>query len=207
MKHRPPYLVGLTGGIGSGKSTVADLFNALGTDVIDADAISRHVVEPGSPLLTAIGDHFGAAVITATGRLDRAALRDRVFADPGARAWLEDLLHPAIRQEIKTRVNALRGDYAILVVPLLLESGHYDFVDEILVVDVPEAVQVERAMQRDGTTEAQVRAIMATQVSREARLEQADDVLDNTVSLDDLEERVRELHGHYLEAARHARQT
>lgn len=195
------FVVGITGGIGSGKTAVSDRFEALGIRVVDADLASRWVVEPGRPALARIAEHFGDDVLAADGTLDRAALRRLVFADPEARQWLEALLHPLIAQEIRAALAAAESPYAILVSPLLLESGQTEFVDRVLVVDVPESVQIERTMARDDNDEAQVRSIIAVQIDRSARLEGADDVIENDGGLDALDVRVAELHHRYLELA------
>jgi dephospho-CoA kinase len=195
------FVVGITGGIGSGKTAVSDRFEALGIRVVDADQASRWVVEPGRPALASIAEHFGDAVLAADGTLDRAALRKRVFADPEERRWLEALLHPLIAEEIRTALANAESPYAILVSPLLIESGQTEFVDRVLVVDVPETVQIERTMARDDNDEAQVRSIIAVQIERPARLAHADDVIENDGGLDALDARVAELHRRYLELA------
>jgi dephospho-CoA kinase len=195
------FVVGITGGIGSGKSAVSDRFEALGIRVVDADLASRWVVEPGRPALARIAEHFGDDLIAADGGLDRAALRKCVFADPEERRWLEALLHPLIADEIRTALAAAESPYSILVSPLLIESGQTGFVDRVLVVDVPEAVQIERTMARDDNDEAQVRSIIAAQIERSARLARADDVIENDGGLDALDARVAELHHHYLKLA------
>ena len=202
MNNHTPYLVGLTGGIGSGKSTVSAMFRELGVEVMDTDVIARELVCPGSPLLQAIRKHFGAAVMSSDGTLNRAALRDIVFQDLREKDWLEKLLHPAIRSEIADRIRTCEGDYVILVVPLLMETGDYNFLDRILVVDVPSDLQVARACQRDGSDEKLINKIIATQVSRQERLQRADDIIDNSVSLEDLQRHVRQLHAQYQQAAR-----
>lgn len=194
-------VIGLTGGIGSGKTAVSDRFAARGITVVDADLASRVVVEPGRPALDAIREHFGDAVIADDGTLDRAALRQRVFADAGERRWLEALLHPLIGDEIRAGLQAARSPYAILVSPLLLEAGQVELVDRVLVVDVPEALQVRRTAERDGNSEDQVRAIMAAQTDREARLARADDVIVNDGTLDELDASVEVLHQQYLTMA------
>jgi dephospho-CoA kinase len=174
-------VVGLTGGIGSGKSAVADAFAALGAPVVDADLIAHELSAPGRAGHEAIVAAFGASVLAPDGTIDRARLRERVFADDGARARLEAALHPPIRAEIARRVAAWRAPYGILVVPLLLERGGVSrLVDRVLVVDAPEEAQVRRVGLRSGLDPAQVRAIMATQLARRERLAQADDVLDNS---------------------------
>lgn len=195
------FVVGITGGIGSGKSAVSDRFEALGIRVVDADLASRWVVEPGRPALARIAEHFGDDVLAGDGSLDRAALRRLVFAAPEERRWLETLLHPLIADEIRAALAAAQSPYAILVSPLLIESGQTEFVDRVLVVDVPEAVQIERTMARDDNDEAQVRSIIAAQIDRASRLARADDVIENDGGLDALDEQVAELHRHYLELA------
>lgn len=195
------FVVGITGGIGSGKTAVSDRFATLGITVVDADLASRVVVEPGRPALDAIREHFGSEVIDAAGRLDRAALRQRVFADADERHWLEALLHPLIGTEIREALDRATSPYAILVSPLLIESGQTRFVDRVLVVDVPEALQLERTMSRDANSEAQVRSIIAAQTDRSARLARADDVIVNEGGLDALDDAVAELHAQYLAMA------
>jgi dephospho-CoA kinase len=173
-------VVGLTGGIGSGKSAVADAFRRLGVEVVDADAIAHEVSAPGREGHRAVVDAFGPAVLDAGGELDRAKLRRGAFTDAAYRARLEAALHPAIRAEIQRRVTGWRGAYGVLVVPLLLErGGTAELADRVLVVDCPEDEQVRRTRARSGLSETEVRAIMAAQLPRAARLARADDVLDN----------------------------
>jgi len=193
-----PWILGLTGGIGSGKSAVVEEFGRLGVHWVDADHAARWVVEPGRPALVAIVDHFGEEVLATDGSLDRAALRERVFQEPEQRKWLEQLLHPLIRQEIAEHLARAASPYAIMVSPLLVESGQYRQVDRVLVVDAPESVQLARAVQRDGASEAQIRAILNVQVSREERLRHADDVLHNDRGLAQLRQKVNDLHDFYL---------
>jgi dephospho-CoA kinase len=195
------FVVGLTGGIGSGKTAVSDRFRAKGIAIVDADVASREVVKPGMPALDDIRRHFGDAVIQADGTLDRAVLRQRVFADTAERKWLEALLHPRILEWIRAALAAATSPYAILVSPLLFESGQYRYTHRVLVVDVPEDVQLARTMARDNNSETQVRAIMAAQASRSARLERADDVIVNDSGLETLDRRVDALHARYLERA------
>jgi len=206
MTARTPFRVALTGGIASGKSTVADLFAALGVPVIDTDVIAREVVEPGQPALAAVLKAFGSEVLGSDGRLDRRRLRERIFADAGARARLNAILHPAIRAEMERQSQAADGDYQVLVIPLLTEGGRRDHVDRVLLVDVPEALQVERLMMRDGVSREQAVASLNAQATRAARLAMADDVLRNSGQPDELRDRVAELHGKYsaLAAARPA---
>jgi len=194
-------VIGLTGGIGSGKSTVAKLFGALGVHWVDADNVAREVVEPGTPALARIADHFGADILQADGSLDRARLREIVFRAPEERAWLERLLHPVIREELIRQLDP--ADYALpyvlLVSPLLLETDQHQLVARIVVVDVPVEVQLSRTMARDDNPRDQVERIIAAQISRDDRLQKADDVIDNNQKVVDVERRVGELHGRFLE--------
>jgi dephospho-CoA kinase len=192
------FVVGVTGGIGSGKSAVTERFQAHGITVVDADLAARVIVEPGKPALAEIAAHFGPEVILENGSLDRAALRGRVFADEAERLWLEQLTHPLIGEEIAAQLEAATSPYTILSSPLLLETGQRELADCIVVVDVPESVQLERTMRRDDNDEAQVRRIMAAQMSRSERLQGADIVIDNSRSLGDLDEVVDELHKEFL---------
>ena len=172
--------VGITGGIGSGKSAVTRRFEQHGITVVDADLAARVVVEPGKSALDAIAEHFGQALIQANGTLDRAALRQRVFADDKERLWLEQLTHPLIAQEILDQLAAARSPYTILSSPLLLETSQKDLVDCVVVVDVPEETQLARTIARDNNDADQVKRIMAAQMQREDRLGQADIVIDNS---------------------------
>ena len=191
-------VVGITGGIGSGKSAVTERFEALGIAVVDADLAARVVVEPGRPALAAIAKHFGQDVMQPDGELDRAALRARVFADEAERHWLEQLTHPLIGAEIGDQLAASRSPYTILSSPLLLETRQKTLVDLVVVVDVPEDIQLQRTMTRDKNEEAQVRRIMAAQMVRADRLELADIVIDNSQSLQELDDTVQELHKEFL---------
>ena len=193
-----PWVLGLTGGIGSGKSAAADIFAQLGIETIDADHAARWVVERGRPALAKIVDRFGADVLLDDGQLNRAALREHIFAVPEQRQWLEALLHPLIRQEISQFLSAAQSPYAILVSPLLIESGQYKIVQRVLVVDVPSELQLQRALQRDQVSQAQLRAIMQAQLSRDERLKHADDVLCNAADKAALEREVLRLHDYYL---------
>lgn len=195
------FVVGLTGGIGSGKSAVSERFEKLGIRVVDADIASRVVVEPGRPALKAIEEHFGPDVISADGTLDRAALRKLVFEDESERKWLEQLTHPLINAYMAEELANATSPYAILAHPILIETGRTDTCDRILVVDVPEELQVSRTMARDDNPEAQVRAIMAAQASREERLAAADDVIVNDQGLEHLDAEVARLHALYIELA------
>lgn len=193
-----PWVLGLTGGIGSGKSAVVEEFGRLGVHWVDADHAARWVVEPGRPALACIAERFGNAVLAADGSLDRAKLRELVFRDPQQRGWLEQLLHPLIRQEVAEYLSRATSPYAIMVSPLLVETEQHRQVDRVLVVDVPEALQVERAVQRDQSNEAQIRSILMAQASREERLRHADDVLVNDRDLTWLKSEVERLHTFYL---------
>lgn len=195
------YIVGLTGGIGSGKTAVSDRFAALGIKVVDADVCARVVVEPGKPALQQIAEHFGQDVLNSDGTLDRARLRQIVFADDGERKWLESLLHPLIFEEMWGQLQSATSPYAILVSPLLIEGGQTAICQRILVVDVPEDIQLARTMLRDTNSAEQVQAIMATQASRQARLEKADDVIVNESDLEALWQQVDRLHRQYLSLA------
>ena len=196
-----PFRVALTGGIASGKSTVADLFAALGVPVIDTDVIARQVVEPGQPALAKISATFGPDVLDTDGRLDRRRMRERIFADPDAKRRLEAILHPAIRAEMEQQSMAAQGPYQVLVIPLLTEGGRRDHVDRVLLVDVPEELQIQRLMMRDGVSHEQAQASLNAQATRAQRLALADDVIRNTGRVDGLREQVAELHGKYLRLA------
>jgi dephospho-CoA kinase len=198
-------VVGITGGIGSGKSAVTARFAQRGITVVDADVVARVIVEPGTPALAAITAQFGAAILNADGTLDRAALRSRVFSDDGERRWLERLTHPLIGQEIRNQISISRSPYTILSSPLLLDTSQKALVDCVVVVDAPEALQLQRTVQRDSNDEAQVRRIMAAQMSRTERLERADIVIDNSSSLDELDSQIEELHKEFLLRAENAR--
>jgi len=196
-----PFRVALTGGIASGKTAVANIFATHGVPVIDTDVIAREVVEPGQPALAAVVDAFGTGVLAADGRLDRPRLRERIFGDAEARRRLEAILHPAIRTEMERQSRAAGGPYQVLVIPLLVEGGRRDHFDRVLVVDVPEATQIERLVRRDGVTRDQAEAALRAQASRDARLAFTDDVIDNTGDVAALETRVAKLHGDYLRRA------
>ncbi|MHB8666583.1 MAG: dephospho-CoA kinase [Burkholderiales bacterium] len=196
------YVVGLTGGIGSGKSAAAQVFESLGASVIDTDAIAHALTAAGGAAIAPIRAAFGADYITAEGALARAPMRQLVFADAAKRRLLEDILHPLIRERAGELVRAARSPYVILMVPLLIESGGYrGRCRRILVVDCPDALQVERVVARSGISAAQVRAIMATQASRAARLAAADDVIDNSGDQAQLRREVEALHRRYLQLA------
>jgi dephospho-CoA kinase len=196
--------IGLTGGIASGKSTVSKFFAELGVPVIDADEISRLVVQPGSAGLAGIVRRFGSGVLDADGSLNRRALRALIFEDAAARRDLEAILHPLIRGEMEAIAERAGGEYQIFAIPLLVEGGPSDRVDRILVVDADEESQVGRVMARDRIPEPQARAILAAQASRAARLAAADDVISNSGTVADLRQQVTKLHAKYLGLARSA---
>lgn len=196
-----PFVVGLTGGIGSGKSAVSARFDALGIEIVDADQASRTVVQPGQPALAAIAEHFGPEIIGVDGGLDRARLRQRIFADPAEREWLEKLLHPRIAIEIFRGLQAATSPYVLLVSPLLIEAKQDKLANRVLVVDVEESTQLARTMSRDANSEQQVRAIMSAQTDRQARLARADDVIRNEGTLEELHVQVDALHTRYLALA------
>jgi dephospho-CoA kinase len=196
--HSNVFIVGLTGGIGSGKSTVADLFRQQGVPIIDADAIGHQLVSPGQPCLDAIVTAFGDTVLNSDGTLDRDQLRQQVFNSPEKRRELENIMHPAIRDAMRQQAQQFAAPYAIFVIPLLLEAGQQQMVDRILVVDCSEEQQIQRVRQRDHLDTAQIRAIMAAQVDRETRLAAADDVVINSGSREALAQAVLQLHQRYL---------
>lgn len=199
-------IIGLTGGIGSGKSKVGTLFEAHGVTVIDADEISRSLTAAGGGAMPAIAAAFGAEFVDPQGALDRSRMRTLVFSDPAAKARLEAILHPIIRAETDRRIAAATSDYVILMIPLLVESGRArERCDRIVVVDCPEEIQIERVMRRDQLPRAQVEAIMAAQVARADRLAAADDTIDNGGSPDALPAQVERLHGRYVSLARDRR--
>jgi dephospho-CoA kinase len=195
-------LIGLTGGIGSGKSTVAELFSRLGAGIVDTDLLARELTEPGTPVLTRIASEFGAEALHPDGSLNRAWLRERVFADPSARVRLEALLHPPIRDLMLERAAALPSPYVVLVIPLLYEAGQDALVERVLVVDCPESVQIERVRQRSGLPDAEIARIMGSQITRTERLAKADDVIDNQGEPDTLSPQVERLHRAYLALAK-----
>ena len=193
------YVVGLTGGIGSGKSTVADLFVERGAALVDTDAIAHELTAADGDAMPALAAEFGPGIVAADGALDRAAMRRLAFADPTARARLEAILHPAIRRLSLARCRSAQTPYVILAVPLLVESGAYrEHCDRIVVVDCPETLQIERVMTRSGLSADAVRAIMAAQVGRAERLAAADDVVSNAGGREALEPQVLALHRDYL---------
>lgn len=198
MNTAKRYVVGLTGGIGSGKSVAAEIFRTCGVEVVDADALAREVVEPGQPALSDIAAHFGSELLTAQGHLDRAALRKIVFSNPTHKSWLENLLHPLIAELLQRRLSAAQSPYAILESPLLLETEQHKLVDRVIVIDVSEEIQIDRAVRRDGSDEEVIRSIIASQIGRAERIQHADDLVSNEESLEQLREKIEALHRKYL---------
>lgn len=192
------FIIGLTGGIGSGKTTVSDRFAQKGIQVVDADLCSRIVVGAGKPALKSIQEHFGSGVLTPDGELDRSALRNIIFSHPDEKRWLESLLHPLIAEETFTQLSNAKSSYVILASPLLIETQQHLICDRILVVDVPEALQIERTTLRDNNNSDQVKRIMQSQASREARLSKAHDIIENIHGLEHLDSCVEKLHADYL---------
>ena len=195
------YVVGITGGIGSGKSAVTDYLETKGITVVDADKVARVVVEPGTSGLAAIAEHFGSDILLPDGSLDRAALRKVVFDNADERKVLEGITHPRIREEIARQLSEATSPYVVLASPLLLESGQNSFANYVVVVDVPESVQLSRTMARDDNSEQLVKSIMAAQLDRETRLSRADTSISNDGSLDELYARVDDLHDDLLARA------
>lgn len=194
-------IIGLTGGIGSGKSTVATYFAQKGIVVINADQVARDVVAVGEPALATIAEHFSKDILLDDGSLDRAKLRQIIFANPEEKQWLESLLHPAINQRIQQQLQQAQSPYRVLESPLLLEGQQKHWVDRILVVDVPESVQMERALTRDGSDPKTIQAIMDAQISRDERLQRAHDVIDNSQDIPWLKQQWNALHQTYLQLA------
>ncbi|RSK73559.1 dephospho-CoA kinase [Escherichia fergusonii] len=195
------YTVALTGGIGSGKSTVANAFARLGINIIDADIIARLVVEPGKPALKAIEEHFGREIIAEDGSLKRRVLRERIFSHPEEKAWLNTLLHPLIQQETQCQIQRATSPYVLWVVPLLVENALYKKANRVLVIDVTPETQLKRTMRRDDVTREHVEQILAAQATRDARLAVADDVIDNNGTADAIASDVAHLHAKYLQLA------
>jgi dephospho-CoA kinase len=196
------FTVGLTGGIGSGKTTISDLFAELGVEVIDTDEIARALTRKGQPAVKTIEAHFGPDMIASDGSLNRDRMRALAFSNPEAREALQRILHPLIREEVQRRLSISASPYALVVVPLLVESGGYGFADRILVVDCTQAQQIERVSRRSGLSSDQIGAIIATQASRSARLAVADDVILNDGEISALRSRVQQLHEQYLAFAK-----
>ena len=191
-------IIGLTGGIGSGKTAVSDTFKSLGIDIVDADVSSRRVVEKGQPALDDIQAHFGDGILDSENKLDRTKLREIIFKNPQERVWLEKLLHPKIAEHIKDQLESSNSPYCILVSPLLLETEQKSYCSFVLVVDVPEESQIARTAKRDGVSEEQVKNIISAQIDREKRIEQADEIIINDGSMEELKEKVVVLHTKYL---------
>ncbi|MED5504356.1 dephospho-CoA kinase [Vibrio campbellii] len=193
------FVIGLTGGIASGKTTVANLFKQqFKIDIVDADIVAREVVEPGTPGLNAIIEHFGADIVSDDQTLDRAKLREKIFSNPEEKAWLNGLLHPMIREKMIEDLEQVTSDYALLVVPLLVENKLDSLCDRVLVVDVDPQTQISRTVKRDNVSEEQANAILASQASREQRLALADDVVKNNPDDPDLLLQITDLHEKYL---------
>ena len=192
-------IIGLTGGIGSGKSVASDKFKSLGITIVDADVASRTVVEPGKPALKEIEDHFGSGIITAEGKLDRNNLREIIATDPEERKWLESVTHPKIGEQITKEISESTSVYTLFVAPLLLETNSQEMCSRVVVVDVPKDVQIQRTAKRDKVSPNQVEQMVAAQMEREKRLEKADDVLLNNGTIEDLEKQVEELHKKYIQ--------
>jgi dephospho-CoA kinase len=201
LKVSNSYTIGLTGGIGSGKSSIAKAFRKLGIETVDADFASRAVVEPGMPALKSIGEHFGKDILQEDGSLDRGALRSIVFSDPQQKYWLESLLHPLIRDWIITQLQNSTGPYIILESPLLLETNQHKLADTVLLVDLPEDLQIERACARDNNLADQIKRIIDTQMPRQEKLARADLVFDNSQPLETVAARVAVLHNQFLSLA------
>lgn len=191
-------IIGLTGGIGSGKSAATAIFQRLGIGCVDADQVAREIVVPGEPALAAIVEHLGARLLTADGQLNRSALRNRIFKDEQQRLWLEALLHPLIRERMKQQLAAQTSPYAILVAPLLFENNLDSGCDASILIDVPEDLQLRRVMARDGGDETQAKAIIARQMSRTEKRQRADYIVDNSGSLAELENALVALHQDFM---------
>lgn len=198
-------IIGLTGGIGSGKTAASDHFQHLGTPVIDADVVAREALKQGSPLLGEVIKHFGPQLLNNAGQLERSVLRRIIFEQPEAKRWLEALIHPWVRTRITAALAQLKTPYAILSSPLLLETGQDQLVDRILVVDIPPELQIQRVQKRDQNSPALINRIMQQQIDRESRLAAADDLLDNSKDLPHLIGQIEFLHQHYLQLARNQR--
>ncbi len=188
-------VVGITGGIGCGKSSVTDQLKRLNVDIIDADIIAREIVEPGKFALKKIVEQFGDEVLLPDGSLDRAKLRVIIFSEKEKKDWLEDLLHPLIKDEIRTQIKSASSEYVVLSSALLLETGQKSLVDMVVVVDIPETLQIERTTLRDSNSSELVKKIINSQLKRDERLSRADIVIDNSNSLDDLSSKIKRLHG------------
>lgn len=197
ITHTLPLTIGLTGGIGSGKSAVSQLFTDLGVPVIDTDLLSRELVQQGSSTLSKIKDYFGDTIIFKSGELNRKKLREIIFKDKAKKLWLEELLHPQIKQLLLEQLKNYNETYVVVVVPLLLEGDNYNFIDRVLVVDCSESLQLTRAIARDRSSSDEIEKIIASQMPRANRLALADDIIVNESSLELLKEQVLELHEKY----------
>jgi dephospho-CoA kinase len=197
MENSGTFVVVLTGGIASGKSAVSQFFAQRGVPVIDTDLIAHEIVEPGQAALVRIAEAFGQEFLDGNGRLDRKKMRNAIFSDPGLKNRLEGILHPAIAAEVDQRIAQVDAPWCILVVPLFKEGGLFTWIDRVLVVDVEESVQIERVTERDGITREQAQSILDAQPSRRERLALADDIIDNSGSLEELKARVDDLYGKY----------
>ncbi|MCT8344051.1 dephospho-CoA kinase [Photorhabdus kleinii] len=200
------YIIALTGGIGSGKTTIANAFAALGVPLVDADIIAREVVAPGTPALQTISEHFGHDILTPDGNLNRALLRQKIFTNNQEKQWVNQLLHPLIHQETRLQLEQITTPYVIWVIPLLVENNLRHLADRILVVDVSPELQISRVATRDGISNQQVENILAAQASRSERLAYADDIISNHDNVQAIAPRVAELHQQYLKLAGSARQ-
>lgn len=199
-------VIGVTGGIGSGKSTVAEVLQAQGAAVVDTDHIAHALTAPGGAAISAIAAEFGAEFITPQGAMDRVRMRQLVFSDNSAKSRLEQILHPLIRQQVEQQLQQAQGCYTLLLVPLLVETGAYrQLLDRTLVVDLPETLQISRTMTRSGLSEAEVKAIMARQASRDERLQAADDIVSNDTDLKSLQQQLLTLHQRYVALAETAK--
>ena len=194
-------IIGLTGGIGSGKTTISTLFHELGVPVIDADEIARQIVQPGEFALDEIVETFGREYLTDNGTLNRKSLRELIFSDPAAKNTLEAILHPKIRKTILNQIEKIDAPYVLLSIPLLLERGWKEMVDQVVVVDCPEEQQIERICRRDHLTTNKARAILENQIDRDSRLQAADEIIDNSGNIESLSKRVEELHQQLLQLA------
>lgn len=201
------WVLGLTGGIGSGKTTVSDLFASHGIKVVDADVIARHIVDKDTPALAAVTERYGEQALQQDGALNRAWLREKIFAEPDEKLWLNELTHPLIREQILEQLEAADSPYVILSAPLLVENNLTQFCDRVLVVDVSEQTQRERTLTRDNVSAEQIEQILAAQATRQERLDAADDVINNDGSLQDLAPQVAKLHQDYLKFAASAAAT
>ena len=195
------YTIGLTGGIGSGKSAASTIFESLGVHIVDADVVAREVVDPGQPALSSISSHFGADILNLKGELDRAKLRTIIFSNFEQKSWLENLLHPIIRQEIIRQLSLAESPYALLVSPLLFETEQNTLVNRTLLIDVPVDIQIERASKRDNNNTEQIKKIIDSQLPRTSKIEKSDDIIRNDFDLLSLEKSVKQQHQIYLDLA------